>query len=335
MKMPKLLALALSLAIAPALAQTSVAPSTWSDIAPMPQAQVEAGAALLDGRIFVMGGWANESAPWAETQVYDPAGNSWSVGVPMPEAIHHHGVVAVGGKIYVIGGFGKKFSEREPLASVRIFDPATKTWTRGADMPSPRGSGVAAAIGTTIYYAGGERRRAPGSPPPKQASHPVYEPVTDLAAYDTVTNTWKTLAPMKVARDHAVGGALGGRLYVIGGRDRPVYDLTDIEEFDPATAQWTTRTPMPSGRSGGAGAALGGKFYVFGGEGNNVVPSGIFPQAEAFDPVTNAWTKFADMTLPRHSQVAVAAGGKIYIPGGAVKRGGSDITGKGDAFEPR
>jgi N-acetylneuraminic acid mutarotase len=140
---------------------------------------------------------------------------------------------------------------------------------------------------------------------------------------------------MKVARDHAVGGAMGGKLYVIGGRDRPVYDLTEIEEFDPATGQWTTRAPMPSGRSGGAGAALGGKFYVFGGEGNNGVPTGIFPQTEAFDPATNAWTKFADMPLPRHSQVAIASGGKIYLPGGAVKRGGSDITGKGDAFEPK
>ena len=162
--MPRLASLAFALALASspaAFAQTAIAPSIWTEIAPMPQAQVEAGAVLLDGKIYVMGGWADETAPWAETRIYDIAGNSWSAGVPMPEAIHHQGVATVGGKIYVVGGFGRKFPEREPLASVHIFDPATKTWTKGAPMPSPRGAGIAAAIGTTIYYAGGERRRAP------------------------------------------------------------------------------------------------------------------------------------------------------------------------------
>ncbi len=319
----------------PAFAQTPAAPapSAWTDIAPMPQAQVEAGATLLDGKIYVMGGWNNEAAPFGEVQIYDIAANTWSVGAPLPEPIHHQGVVAVGGRIYVVGGFGKRFSERAPLDTVHIFDPKTGAWTKGAPLPSPRGAGIAAAIGTSIYYAGGERRRAPGSPPPKQGSHPVYEPVADLAVYDTVKDMWTQLPPMKVARDHAVGGALNGKLYVIGGRDRPVYDLTAIEEFDPASGAWRERAPMPNGRSGGAGTAMDGKFFVFGGEGNNAVASGIFPQAESFDPATNSWIKYADMPLPRHSQVAIAAGNRIYIPGGAVKRGGSDVTGKGDAFE--
>ena len=327
----------LGMSALPVVAQTNAAPapSTWTAIAAMPMPQVEAGAALLDGKVYVIGGWANEAAPFGDVQIYDIAANAWSAGVLLPQPVHHHGAVTVAGKIYAIGGFGKRFSEREPLDTIYIFDPQTQKWTNGAPMPAPRGAGVAAAIGTTIYYAGGERRRAPGGPPPKPGSHAVYEPIADLLAYDTLKNTWTVLAPMKVARDHAVGGALDGKLYVVGGRDRPIYDLTDIEAFDPATGVWTTRAPMPNGRSGGAGAALGGKFFVFGGEGNNAVASGIFPQAEAFDPATNAWTRFADMPVPRHSQVAIAADGRILIPGGALKRGGSDVTGAGDAFEPK
>jgi N-acetylneuraminic acid mutarotase len=317
-----------------ATATSAQSPSTWTSLSPLPEPQVEAGAALLDGRIYIIGGWRDEAGPWNKTQVYDTAKNTWSEGVPAPEAVHHNGVVALDGKLWLVGGFKRKFGDREPIANLWVFDPSVGVWQERAPMPSPRGAAVTAAVGGLIYVAGGERRRPPGVPVPKGA-HPVYEPIADLLAYDPKTAAWTSLPPMKTARDHAVGGEMNGRLYVIGGRDRPVYDLNVIEEFNPPAGSWTTRAPMPSGRSGGNGAASGGKFFVFGGEGNNAVASGIFPQAEAYDPVADRWTQYADMPLPRHSLATVAHGGRLYLPSGAVKRGGVDITPLFDAFEPR
>jgi N-acetylneuraminic acid mutarotase len=314
----------------------------WITLAPLPQPQAESGAAAVDGRIYVIGGWGKGGSdqPFTLVQVYDVASNQWSEGTPLPEPVHHAGVAVVGGKIYVIGGYRSSFRERGPTDAVRVFDPATKTWERRAPLPSGRGALAVAAIGDLIYAVGGERRRAPGAPVPPGAN-PTYEPVTDLAVYDTRTDRWETLPPMRHAREHVVGAAINGRFYAVGGRDRPKFDLAFLEEYDPATKAWTERAPMPTGRSGGAGATLDGKLYVFGGEGNPASPLGIFGEVEAFDPASNSWRKFGPMPTPRHSIPAAVVGNRIHLPGGTPRADNlrprdivSEVLPLVDAFEP-
>src|SRR5207253_99931 len=80
------------------------------------------------------------------------------------------------------------------------------------------------------------------------------------------------------------GGAIGGKLYVAGGRPG---SQTCLEVYDPATNTWTQKAPMPTGRSGIAGAVVANCLYIFGGEGNSSDPYGIFHQVEAYDPATD------------------------------------------------
>jgi N-acetylneuraminic acid mutarotase len=308
---------------------------TWTTMASMPVAQCEGGTAVLNGRIYVMGGWKDEPSPYNLTQIYDVAKNEWSEGVPLPESIHHEGVAVVGGKIYVIGGFQQAFPHRVPIDHVWEFDPVTNKWTARAPLPSPRGALVVEAIGNLIYAVGGEHDRPPGASLDPPGSPAAYLPVADLAVYDPKTDKWTTLPPMHVRRDHAYGAVMNGKLYVVGGRDRPVYTLDALEEYDPATNAWTEKAPMPTGRSGGNGAVLGGKFYVFGGEGNKASPLGIFDQAEAYDPATDSWTRYEPMAHPRHSISAAAVGSRIYISGGVPHAGGGDTLSMVEAFEPR
>ena len=309
-------------------------PGTWFKLASMGQKQNEAATALLDGKIYVIGGFgANSDDPIPRVQVYDAAKDSWSEGTPLPEAVHHAGAVVVGGKIYFVGGFHNPFGKRDPIDHVWMYDPATKAWTARAPMPSPRGALVVAAIGDKIYAAGGEQLRPAGKPVP-QGGAPNTEPVTDLTVYDTKTNTWQKLAPMKFARDHAYVAEMGGKMYVVGGRDRPKYDIVALEAFDPATGKWSDKAPMPTGRSGGNAAVLDGKMYVFGGEGNPNNPLGVYSEAEAYDPATDSWQKLGPMPLPRHSLSAATFGKRIILPGGAPSRGGSQVLDYVDAFQP-
>jgi N-acetylneuraminic acid mutarotase len=321
-----------------AYAQPSPSPAlakgTWTKLAPMLHPQNESAVAALDGRIYVMGGFGPGSdQPIDRVQVYDVAKNQWSEGTPLPDRIHHHGAVVIGGKIYMVSGFHEPFPKREPIDLTWVFDPAANRWDKRAPLPAPRGAFVVGAIGNLIYVGGGEHRRPTGAPVP-QGAPPAYEPVTDLTVYDTAADRWSTLRPMKVARDHAFAGVIDGRLYVVGGRDRPKYDIVTIEEFDPGTGKWTERAPMPSGRSGGHATVLGGQLYVFGGEGNPASPLGIYNEVEAFNPATNSWTKYEPMPLPRHSLVTATVGNRIYLPGGATSRGGTNLTAETDAFEP-
>lgn len=318
--------------------QAATSPSgneTWTTLASMPTPQCEGGTAVLNGRIYVMGGWKDEPQPYQLVQIYDIAANKWGEGVPLPEPVHHEGVAVVGGKIYVVGGFQQVFPQREPTDHVWEFDPATNKWTARAPLPSPRGALIVAAIGNLIYAAGGEHRRPPGSPPGSPGAPAAYEPVADLTVYDPQTNEWRSLPPMQVRRDHAYGAVVDGRLYVAGGRDRPKYDITALEEFDPSSNTWTERAAMPTGRSGGNGAVLGGQFYTFGGEGNKASPLGIYDEVEAYNPATDKWTQFEPMAHPRHSISAAAVGSRIYISGGVPHAGGAGVLSLVEAFQPR
>lgn len=308
---------------------------TWTDLAPMPVAQCEGGTAVLNGRIYVMGGWKDEPQPYQLVQIYDVAANKWSEGVPLPEPVHHEGVAVVGGKIYIIGGFQQPFPQREPIDHVWEFDPVTNAWTARAPLPSPRGALIVAVIGNLIYAAGGEHRRPPGSPPGPPGAPAAYEPVGDLTVYDPQTDEWRSLPPMHVRRDHAYGAVIDGHLYVAGGRDRPKYDISALEEFDPNANTWIERASMPTGRSGGNGAVLEGQFYTFGGEGNKASPLGIYDEVEAYNPATDVWTSFEPMAHPRHSLSAAAVGSRIYLSGGVPHAGGEGVIPLVEAFQPR
>jgi N-acetylneuraminic acid mutarotase len=317
---------------APPLAQTSVSPGVWEQAPAMPFHQNEAATAVLGGKIYVIGGFEKESDPITRVQVFDLASKTWSEGVPLPEPVHHAGAAVLNGRIYLAGGFDGPFAKREPIARVLAFDPATRSWERKASLPAPVGSPAVGIAGDHLVVAGGERKRAPGGPPPREGAHPAYEPVTDVAIYDAKTDRWSAGPPLKVARDHPQWESVGGKFYVIGGRDRPIYDIRTVEIFDPATSSWSEGAPMPSGRSGGNAAVLDGRIVVFGGEGNSASPVGIFDNVEAYDPGANTWEKFGPMPLPRHSLSAASAGDRIYLPGGSPKRGGSEIIDTVDTF---
>jgi N-acetylneuraminic acid mutarotase len=310
------------------------AQEVWTNLAKLPQPQCEAATAVLDGKIYVLGGWtSNSNNTWDAVQIYDPTLDKWSAGPRMPVAVNHAGAAVAGGKLYVVGGFLGPFRQREPTANVWAFDPATQKWEARAPLPAPAGSLVVGAIGDTIFAAGGERRRPFGENVPEGAA-PAYVPIADFAMYDVKSDKWQILPPMNVARDHAVGGVIDGTLLVVGGRDRPRYDLAAVEIFDPASGKWRDGAPMPTGRSGGNAAALGGTLYVFGGEGNKANPLGIYTETEGYDLAKNAWTRFKPMPNPRHSLSAAAVGDRIYLPGGAPRAGGDVVTDILDSFKP-
>ena len=79
--------------------------------------------------------------------------------------------------------------------------------------------------------------------------------------------------------------------------------------------------------------ALNGKLYAFGGEFFND-GGGVYPEAWAYDPATDAWTALPDMPHPRHGLGAVALGEDIYVIGGALRVGGSQTSDLVEIFTP-
>ena len=103
-----------------AMARSALA-QAWTPVAPMPTARARPVLAVVDGRIYAIGGFADRLGV-AAVEIYDPATGTWSRGADMPEARGDMAVSAVGGTLFAIGG---RSSEHFPpgLASAYAFTP--------------------------------------------------------------------------------------------------------------------------------------------------------------------------------------------------------------------
>ncbi|MRR09075.1 hypothetical protein EG831_03090, partial [bacterium] len=77
---------------------------TWSQPTTMPTAAWRPNCAVIDGKLYVIGGMDAAFAPVALTQIYDIAGNSWSTGTVAPSPRGGCGGGVVGGRMYIVGG---------------------------------------------------------------------------------------------------------------------------------------------------------------------------------------------------------------------------------------
>ena len=132
--------------------------------------------------------------------------------------------------------------------------------------------------------------------------------------------------------------AIGGKIYVVGGRFGAGFDSvqTDtIEVFDPATGAWTRRAAMPRPRGGINAVAALGCVHVFGGEGNPDRPDGVYPDHDLYNPITDIWTRVSQIPTPVHGVTGLAfLDGLIYMPGGGTMIGGSSGGRQHQVYRP-
>lgn len=200
----------------------------WQQAADMPAPRAAHRLAAIDGKVYVVGGVGPEpTALWA----YDPGTDSWDTSrEPLPTAREHLAVAVVEGKLYAIGG---RWKGRGNLAVLEVYDPATDTWRRLPDMPTPRGGHTAAVLNGRIHVAGGEILGVIGE---TFAAHEVYDPRI---------GTWSQAEPLPTARHGLTSATLGARWYVIGGATRAgwrtPFTLTDrVEVYAPGVPQTAT-----------------------------------------------------------------------------------------------
>ncbi|HET7855890.1 MAG TPA: kelch repeat-containing protein [Gaiellaceae bacterium] len=188
-----------------------LAKGAWTTLTPMPEQRAAGGAAVVNGKLYVVGGTTSATigAPRAAndlataTLVYDIARDSWS-RAPGPTKREHLGVTALNGIIYAVGGrLGGADTNMQVFES---FTPSARAWRRLAPVPGRRGGTAVAATGRTIVSVGGET--------PTETIRTAY-------AYNTRTRRWRRLPNLPTPR-HGLGAvAFGKRIYVLGGGRQP------------------------------------------------------------------------------------------------------------------
>ena len=131
----------------------------------------------------------------------------------------------------------------------------------------------------------------------------------DFAVYDPVADSWRVLPPLPTQRNHIDAAAIGGKIYVVGGSFDAGFESERrerLEVFNPASNTCSTAAALPRPRGGVNAVAAKGCLYVFGGEGNDEAPSGVFPDHEVYNPITDSWTRLAPMPVPVHRVTGAA-----------------------------
>ena len=156
--------------------------------APLPAPRYNAGAAALDGRLYVAGG-VREIDPVRTVFVYD--GRRWRTARPLPQALHTLALVAFRRELWAIGGFDAR---GDPVRSVWIYSPRTRRWRAGPSLAAPVAmAGVVATAGR------------------------VYA-VSELVFESYAPGRGWRLGPRLSVPRHALGlFASAGRLWAIGG----------------------------------------------------------------------------------------------------------------------
>ena len=117
-------------------------PSTnaWEEeaVAPMPTARKYVGRAVLDGKLYAVGGMSEaDDATSNLVERYDFATNAWEAVAPMATARDYHGVAVLDGKLYAVGG-GHEVEDDAAFNSVERYNPATNAWEEVAPMATAR-----------------------------------------------------------------------------------------------------------------------------------------------------------------------------------------------------
>ena len=160
---------------------------TWVSRADMLTPRYGSGAALVNGRIYVIGGVDTDNNALATVEVYNPAKDRWSSRTNMLTPRGFFATVVVNGRIYVIGGYIGMWNV---IPTVEEYIPAEDRWNKLADMPTPLGDCGGAAVGGKIYAIGG----AGGLPPPE------HQPLPTVEEYDPRNNQWLPRYDMPTAR---------------------------------------------------------------------------------------------------------------------------------------
>ena len=131
----------------------------WEKGADMPTERGATDAVVVDGKIYVLGGYTWLRAPGlAERFVrsieeYNPKTDQWRELPDMPMLKGWFATVAVDNQVYTIGGLGLE-NERKRISDVDVYNPTTNKWREVEPMTILK-STPAVVVKGTIYAFGG------------------------------------------------------------------------------------------------------------------------------------------------------------------------------------
>lgn len=203
---------------------------------------------------------------------------------------------------------------------LREADPADQIlWSRGPDIPLPRGGYYASWYQGGLLIAGGTYWKD---------NKKLW--TDSVSFYDPLRRAWTEWPPLPMPLAYGLTARVRGKIYLIGGMKEDTLCL-DIFRLDGR--RWNRIGGAPAGFIYGAAAVVGEKIYAIGGGPSNTDLTTATSQVWAFDPISLQWEKLAPFPgKPRVVHTIAAIGNTIFLFGGATQKKDEPLIDLNDAY---
>jgi hypothetical protein len=264
---------------------------------------------LFDGRVLVAGGAGPRPGTFpfpglASAEIYNPGTSNWTTTGNLNDGrLLHTATLLSDGRVLVTGGW-PDHTDRGPLSSAELYNPATGNWTRTVGMHENRVGHTATLLFDRRVLVVGTQRGNPNSAE-------VYDPAMGNWSVTGSTTTphfgfhTATLLPTK-------------RVLVAAGFDGLNHVSANAELYDLDTGTWTATGSLATERHDHTATLLrNGKVLVTGGANDD----GILASAELYDLATGSWTPTGSLNVARWRHTAtLLCDGTVLVAGGISRQ---------------
>ncbi len=250
---------------------------------------LHAACRMADGRVMVAGGTSTVmpdvvaalGATQSSVEIYNPATGTWSGanaigGLRLAPALTllSNSQVMVSGGVQVSVFLGLPIAAASTTA-VQRWNPATGTWTAGANMAQAR----AGHHYNQVTLLDGRVLMSGGVNVPSLTGATTAAPIAGAELYSPASNTWATVNMPTARALHSANRLADGRVVACGGTQgtllAPV-PIANVDVFNPAANSWTPAPALLGPRASHAGELLpDGTLVLFGGQNATVTVNTI------------------------------------------------------------
>ena len=174
-----------------------------------------AGSCVINGKLFIFGGYDSNDKALSLVESFDPESGQWETKASMPTARINMTISYLNGQVYAMGGFDGTYVKNTfgllPLQLIELYDVTENLWSNSPTMlPDGLSSHSALVYNNLIYIAGGSSTA--------HLDENQETLVSDLIVFNPILNKFIKYSQMPKSGKSLSFLEIQGLMYIVGGQ---------------------------------------------------------------------------------------------------------------------